>query len=625
MLLLLTLCSANAEPFSFAVVGDPQTDGAGSSINWEQFPAVVDGANTQGATYLLVAGDLVGGSSSLSATVSQWGDFELAAGAFLGEVYMVPGNHDVYGGSGTFEAWRETFDWLPTDDSPPGEEGVSYYLDHDNTRFIFVTSDHPSNQYRLSDAGLTWLDRVLSESEALEHVFVITHHPVTFSAENNHGGTGGDFWKTLVAYGVDGLFTGHWHRYQPSRPGGGGATWETIIGTGGGWQGFDPIRPYQQIPGFLLVTVDGEEALATFYGDEDGDGDYDDAIDSYTLASPDDPRLGLVGRYTFDGAAPTDSAPTGKAVDGVLYGDAALVAGGGVSGGALHLDGGYDYMEAGAIGDYVMAVNGDVTLSAWVRAEAVSSDSGYGSVLMAYATNDYYTEDEETNYAWYLSLRPDGSLTGFWEHGDGANVQVVSTVSSALLDGEWHHVALTRDAGALEARFYEDGGQLGGAVSYTHNATGGGRGMVYLGSDTPSWAGLYDFGGLLDEICVFDSVLTPEQISGLAALEDCEAVLVEEAPEDTGGSMDSADSADITDTAETSPGGETDEVSDTDTDSVDPGATGDGADVSLEKGGCGCAARPGDGASGWFVLLALAGVFRRRCYSSSSSRSRVTV
>jgi len=85
MFALMTLMTAHAEPFSFAVVGDTQTDGAGSSINWEQFPAVVEGANTQGATYLLVAGDLVGGSTSLSATVAQWGDFELAAADFLGQ------------------------------------------------------------------------------------------------------------------------------------------------------------------------------------------------------------------------------------------------------------------------------------------------------------------------------------------------------------------------------------------------------------------------------------------------------------------------------------------------------------------------------------------------------------
>ena len=40
----------------------------------------------------LFVGDLVGGSSSMSATVAQWEEFKDATAAFNGQIYAVPGN-----------------------------------------------------------------------------------------------------------------------------------------------------------------------------------------------------------------------------------------------------------------------------------------------------------------------------------------------------------------------------------------------------------------------------------------------------------------------------------------------------------------------------------------------------
>ena len=49
-------------------------------------------------------------------------------------------------GVGTFSVFANTFDWLPTDNSPTGEEGVSYVYDYNNVRFIGITSDQESAQ-----------------------------------------------------------------------------------------------------------------------------------------------------------------------------------------------------------------------------------------------------------------------------------------------------------------------------------------------------------------------------------------------------------------------------------------------------------------------------------------------
>ncbi len=159
---------AEPQPFRFVVVGDTQTDGAEASVNWDVLTQLVADMNTHNPAFGLFVGDLVGGSSSLTTTRAQWADFLAATDAFVGTRLPIPGNHDVYGGVGTFDAFSETFPWLPTNDSPVGEEGVSYFIDHENVRFIGITSDQESGQSsRVSPQGLTWLDAKLAEAQQL--------------------------------------------------------------------------------------------------------------------------------------------------------------------------------------------------------------------------------------------------------------------------------------------------------------------------------------------------------------------------------------------------------------------------------------------------------------------------
>jgi predicted phosphohydrolase len=586
-LFALLLCiPANAKDnFSFAVVGDSQGAEGSDMIAWDIFSGLVDSMNDHDPAYLLVAGDLVSGAYSHSEVKLQWEDFNFLIEPFVGDTYMVPGNHDVYSGTGVFSAWRETFPWLPTDDSPAGEEGVSYYIDHGDSRFIFITSDGPNQYGYVSTKGLNWLDRVLAESDAtgIEHIFVVTHHPVSFG-DNYHGGTAGDFWQLMVSYNVAGVFSGHWHRYQPSQLGAGGDTWETIIGTGGGWQGFEPIRPYQQIPGFLLVEVDGSQVNATFYGDEDGDGDYDDALDQYTMVWAGEEPRGLVARYTFDENNANDSGNeilTGN-IHGELVGNAEIVTEG-ISGSALHLDGSSDTVEAGSIAGYRLSINGDLTLSIWAKADTPISTDSWGAVLTTFATNDYYTEDEETNYSYWLSVLSDGSLSTFWEYGFGTNESTTSSTPSSLTDGDWHHVVMVRDADAMLVKYYVDGVQLGEPASFTQLPTGGGRGMLYIGSDTAYYlGGSNDFSGHLDELCIFNEMLDSEQILALSTLNDCDSISTTTTTTTTTGTTTTGtttETGSTTTTTATSTDTTTTETDDTDVAPTD----GDASD-------CGCSA-----------------------------------
>jgi len=498
-------------PLRFVVVGDTQS-ASGGAINGPVVAQLIQDMNALNPDFAFFCGDLVSGASTVSATSAQWQTWLNATSSFTGTRYAVPGNHDFYGGAGSFAAWRATFPWLPQANSPAGEEGLTYYFDVGNSRFISILTDHET-QGAVPPTQQAWLDSVLASSTGMEHVFVFSHHPLSFSSVEVLGTTSGPFWQSLVQNDVDAYFAGHWHRYQPSQLGNGGDTWEVILGTGGGWQGFQPIRPYQQVHGFVLVEVDGTEATGTFYADADGDGAYDDPVDEFIIATASPAPPGIVAKYDFEDGTARDTAPPplGKGIDGQLQGGATIAAGA-PSGSALELDGVNDHVEAGAIGDYILSLNKDLTLALRARHDGLVAGQ-WSNTLVTYATSDYYSEDEETNYSYWLSVQSNGTLVSFWEHDNGANVTLTSTTPAALTQGQWHHFALVRDASAELVRFYVDGQQVGGPVAYSEAATGGGRGMLYIGSDV---VGATPFHGAIDEVRIYNKALTPAEVQQLA-------------------------------------------------------------------------------------------------------------
>jgi len=500
MVWLAWITAAMAADLTFVVVGDTQGSGTDASINWDTLPQLVEDMNAHSPDVALFAGGLVAGSETLDTHVLQWEDFKTATEAFTGELMVLPGTSDLTPGEGVFDAWRESFNTLPVDDSPAGEEGISYYRDFGSVRLVGVSSDQfEDNRYEVSEAGLEWLDRVLSESDSFEHVFVMTHHPVSFSAypssyletDGGLGHTGSAFWQTLLRHDVTSLFAGHWNRYQAAPLGNGGSTWEIIVGTGGGQQNAAAVRPYQERVGYLLVEVTGEEVVSTFYGDEDEDGRYDNPLQSVLIKTATEPPTGLVSRYTFDDGTANDSAPesTGFGLDGQLVNSAEIIDEG-ASGAALQVLGDGDFVEVGDIDDHRLGILGDLSISMWVNMPALNTGA-WDNVLLAYATEDLYREDEQSNYAYYWNVLSDGRLKVFWEYEDGHNVSVVSSSPTSIHYGGWHHVGFVRDDTRKRLEFYSDGEPLGVAGTFVRAPTGASRGMLYLGADI---AGSYDSG-----------------------------------------------------------------------------------------------------------------------------------
>lgn len=489
----------------YTVLGDTQ----GLSI----LDQLVVDMNAYNPEFFIQPGDLVstGGAGS-------WDNWLSITDSFNGERYMVPGNHDLPVGGDAL--WKSKFSFLPDSQIVDGKQGIDkmdYYFDRGNARFVSVTTDSQANGAGGQPAALDWLEAVLNDpaTQAKEHVFVYSHHPVTYQNLSGTGGTAGDWWQTMADSGVvDAFYAGHWHLYQPSQPDPNSSTWEAVLGTGGGsLEGF----AWQFQHGFTVVDVKGPRVEATFFGDADGDGAYDDVMDQFVIADSTPKPNGLVGYYSFNfGNSNLDTAtgPLAKQNHGA-YADDATTVSGGILGKALSVDGVGDYAHGGSIGDYTMAILDDLTISLYANFDSLSLGANqntlvsYSGRIPVIGGGGVYGPQESTNHPYHLSIRDDRRLQVMWEY-DNATQEVVTSTAAVNVDaGEWGHYMIVRDAQAMEVRFYVDGVQLGAAVSFSQLPTGGANGFLHIGNGIDGDTG---FAGFIDELTIYDAALLPEQI-----------------------------------------------------------------------------------------------------------------
>jgi 3',5'-cyclic AMP phosphodiesterase CpdA len=268
--------------FRFAVVADSRSKESNPSVNSAVLRRLMSDMNALKPAFCLFPGDLVYGdgvgNDAFKRQVQEW---ITDTGEFRAALYVTPGNHEFWGGAGRAEAWREMFPKMPGN-GPPGEEyKCSYYFDYGNCRFISILSDWEDEGTRVDQK---WLDQILDGSSGFDHIFVFSHHPI-----RDLGEVKGAFWRSLVAHHVDAYFCGHLHYYSRSQPGD-LSTWQVIVGTAGA----PPYAPSPAVTGttipdhygFVTVDVEGPTVKVTFYGDADGDGHYNDVMDSFFIAVP---------------------------------------------------------------------------------------------------------------------------------------------------------------------------------------------------------------------------------------------------------------------------------------------------------------------------------------------------
>ena len=124
--------------------------------------------------------------------------------------------------------------------------------------------------------------------------------------------------------------------------------------------------------------------------------------------------------------------------------------------------------------------------------------------------------------AWFISVDRDNSgkiLFGLSDSNDGWSALSQGTVktrgTTVVKDNVWHYVVCIRDAAANENRIYVDG-VLDGSKQITYDTDfNEGSLPVYIGHldwDWGSQKGGYHYQGLLDEVGVFNTALSPAEI-----------------------------------------------------------------------------------------------------------------
>ncbi|NEE01574.1 hypothetical protein G1H10_15485 [Phytoactinopolyspora halotolerans] len=266
----------------------------------------------------------------------------------------------------------------------------------------------------------------------------------------------------------------------------GGDTWRPSLQVYDGPSGYSDLADLGGQPGNRVVGV-------LF---ENGERFHDESALPYhhriSFARVPERQLGRPGRPQL-----TTPDVSGHGNDGHLSGDPERIDG--VTGSGLALEG--DYIEL-PLNDELAFGAGTFTAAAWFRTEYRGSQA----IMWAHSTG--------SEPKWWIRLEPGQDRIRTLIDTDQDDRFLVAT--GDLADGEWHHVAITRDDDGLA--FYLDGeladssGPVPGSVS-AEARTGLRIGARVDGINNPLI-------GSVDEVWLFDQALTADEVATLVADND---------------------------------------------------------------------------------------------------------
>ena len=207
---------------------------------------------------------------------------------------------------------------------------------------------------------------------------------------------------------------------------------------------------------------------------------------------------GLVGWWTFDGNSISgDHAydQSGNGNRGVLT--AGPVRGAGKIGQGLKFDGADDYVIIANPSTFNFGT-ADFTIFAWTKRATTDSDD---EILSKTASGSWESGGKE----FYLATAGENHKIAFGAFGVGTKFS-----NTAILDTNWHHIGVTFTDASDLITFYLDG-VLDGTVTSALGADVAGH-VVAIGS--VNTVGGF-FNGLIDDVRIYNRVLTPAEIQRL--------------------------------------------------------------------------------------------------------------
>lgn len=152
--------------------------------------------------------------------------------------------------------------------------------------------------------------------------------------------------------------------------------------------------------------------------------------------------------------------------------------------------------------------NDDFSLEFWLRRPGVCQGSTVDDNEVVAGRID-----PSSSLAWWVGLScQDGGRARFvLRDSDSDGRDLVDVVSRTVLtDGKWHHVAVVRDAAAIDARLYVDGALEGATIALFSSGFSSASAPLTIG-----WLNLADgfhFEGALDELTVHDRTLAEREV-----------------------------------------------------------------------------------------------------------------
>jgi hypothetical protein len=223
----------------------------------------------------------------------------------------------------------------------------------------------------------------------------------------------------------------------------------------------------------------------------------------------------LISHYTFDDAANLGADATGTN-NGTPMGDATQGPGK-VGTGALVLDGDDDYVNVGGTDSFnSVADDGDGwTVAAWVKIGTNAAPATGDNTMRLFST--YYEDGVAwTGTGWGLGNdRRNGDLLMSTTYGI---IDMWLDPSPPTPDNEWTHWAYVyrNNGGAIATDYYIDGVLAGSSTptnEFLINKTDQDYAIGSLGLDTYP----QDFNGTIDDLRIYDTELTAEEIAELVS------------------------------------------------------------------------------------------------------------
>lgn len=167
---------------------------------------------------------------------------------------------------------------------------------------------------------------------------------------------------------------------------------------------------------------------------------------------------------------------------------------------SLSFDGINDYLDTGSKYDFIQQTS-TFSISFWVKFTNHASTTAIQGLL-----STTYTSSFNGFYVFYDNRSGNKTLKA----QNSASSAVTLEVNNGITDNDWHHIGITSLSGG-DFKLYKDGSEIDSLSAPTTTTTSANNNLR-IGRSDVSGGGHY-FGGLMDEVSIFNTELTGAQIN----------------------------------------------------------------------------------------------------------------